>query len=605
VTDGGNGTTAMAATTGTITETGTVIAGTLFDSAIGAINLTGASATANRIAALNDINATSFTLNDGVSLAVNGALSVTSGATITDAGTLSVAGSLTAATVSLTAPNIEISGLVSDGGSGTTRLVATTGTIGESGTLIAGTLSGSAAGVADLAGAAAGSNQVAALGNFSAQRLGLSDGSALAINGSVTGGPSTAIASTGSLTVNGSVSGTALTLSAATIAIPGTASDGGSGTTLLVSSAGPITETGTLISGTLSGDAAGSAILTGASATANKVATLGGFQASTGGISQQNTTTPGATGNQFSLTDGTDLLISSTLYAPYITIQAPANQVTLGNGAQIITGGSARAAGAINPAAEPANGGPGAFIQAASFTQVGTSTVLGQGTTSESSTAPATVQISVTGNIQFDPPLGLNASSTWLILNLTNGTAAGNVAVSALDLSYTVPGSASLLGSIGGVSSGSAATFASILPAVNNNYTFNSCVIASAVCQPATPGGTSPGGGATPGSGTSPGGATTPGGTTTPGGITTSPGGTTTPGQTTTGQTPPSQSLDDQSPQFQTAGLAGLTPFLPGQPEPQLVLPNLVVIAVPMLPAPARQLTDPDVMPPNISFLDY
>jgi hypothetical protein len=55
-----------------------------------------------------------------------------------------------------------------------------------------------------------------------------------------------------------------------------------------------------------------------------------------------------------------------------------------------------------------------------------------------------------------------------------------------------------------------------------------------------------------------------------------------------------------------TSALGGLYQFLPGSPPPPLInLPNLVLVALPMLPAPERQLTDPDVVPPNISYLDY
>jgi hypothetical protein len=39
---------------------------------------------------------------------------------------------------------------------------------------------------------------------------------------------------------------------------------------------------------------------------------------------------------------------------------------------------------------------------------------------------------------------------------------------------------------------------------------------------------------------------------------------------------------------------------------PLIGLSSLVLVAVPMLPAPPRpQLTDPDVVPPNITYLDY
>jgi hypothetical protein len=244
------------------------------------------------------------------------------------------------------------------------------------------------------------------------------------------------------------------------------------------------------------------------------------------------------------------------LVATNIAISAPASQITLGDGSTIITGGSVRPPGPIQPALEPANGGPGAYLQAASFTQVGLSTLLG------SSGGPATLQISVTGNIQFDPPVGLLGPTAWLILDLTTGTAAGNVFVNALDVSYTVPGSASLFGTIAGITGGPAAAAGFIEPAVNISYLFNGCEIGAAACLPA---------------------ASVP-----------------------PTLTPPPVPSVSGIPDFDlTSALGGLYPFLPGAPPPLISLPNLVLVALPMLPSPAPQLTDPDVVPPNISYLDY
>ena len=57
--------------------------------------------------------------------------------------------------MSLTGANITIAGAVTDGGAGTVGLIATGGTIGETGTLIAGTLSGGSTGTTMLTGASA------------------------------------------------------------------------------------------------------------------------------------------------------------------------------------------------------------------------------------------------------------------------------------------------------------------------------------------------------------------------------------------------------------------------------------------------------------------
>jgi hypothetical protein len=514
----------------------------------------------NTVANLGNFVATSFSLADAIDLSVIGTVAGGSSATITDAGNLTIVpgSAVTANAVGLRAGNITIAGLVSDGGAGTTRLVANVGTISETGTLVAGTLTGSSAGPASLTG----TNQISSLGNFTASGLSLSDQTDLSVTGSVNGGASATLLDTGALTIaaGGTVSASAVSLVASNITIPGVVTDGGGGTVAMVANAGTISETGSLIVGTLSGSATGSASLTGT----NRVGALADFAAS-----------------NFVLTDSTDLLIGGTLNAGNIAIRAPANQVTLGDGATIVVGGTARPAGPIEAALEPANGGPGADIQAASFTQINSSTVTGQGN------GPATVQISVTGNMQFDPPLGLQASGTWLILNLTNGTAAGNVFVNALDVSYTVPGSTNLFGTINGVTGGPAAAVAAIQPSINANYLFNGCVIAAATCvlpqapppPPVTP-------------------------TPVPPEVVALPNGAV-PTPVAPNVTPLTPEVFTLSNDAVTSALGGLYSFLPGSPPPLIDLPNLVLVVAPMLPAPPRQLTDPDVVPPNISYLDY
>ncbi len=601
VSDGGAGTTSLVATAGTISATGTLIAGTLTGSSAGTVFLTGFSAVAALGASpASPFNAVgqSFTLlqGGGNSLVVNGlnaatvdleaaAISIpgalngafnvnlvatgggisetgslTTGAltgsakgpvdltgtnaiaavgsgfpssfnavgqsfTLVDAGAPELAvNGLSAATVSLTAPVINVGTLI---GTSSVALTATDGGISEGrgkptiGSLIAGTLSGSATGTANLDGI----NQIGTLGNFTASGLGLGAGSDLIVTGAVNGGPFVSLLA-GALTIasGGTVSASQIFLEGSSIAIPGVVTDGGNGTVTLLAFAGTISETGNLTAGTLSGSATGATSLTGT----NRVGALGNFTAS-----------------NFVLTDTTDLLIGGTLSAGNIAIRAPANQVSLGDGATIVVGGTVRPSGPIQAALEPANGGPGADIQAAGFTQINSSTVTGRGG------GPATLQISVTGNMQFDPPLGLQATGTWLILDLTNGTAAGNVFVNALDVSYTVPGGTNLFGTINGVSGGPAAGIASIQPAINANYLFNRCIIATATCQPAT------------------------------------------------------QAVFRLPNEAITSALGGLYPFLPGSPPPLVGLPNLVLVVAPMLPAPPRQLTDPDVVPPNISYLDY
>ena len=101
---------------------------------------------------------------------------------------------------------------------------------------------------------------------------------------------------------------------------------------------------------------------------------------------------------------------------------------------RIVTSGSIRPPGPIQPTLEPANGAPGAYFQAANFTQVGSSTVAAR------AAVLATLQIDVTRQHPIRPQHSLQAPGSWLILNLTNGTAAGEVFVNALDVSYSTPG---------------------------------------------------------------------------------------------------------------------------------------------------------------------
>jgi hypothetical protein len=310
------------------------------------------------------------------------------------------------------------------------------------------------------------------------------------------------------------------------------------GTIALNANGGAINATGVLVADELTGSATTAASLTGA----NRIAALGAF----------------TVGTSFMLNDSVDLLIASALNGPRIAIRDPANRISVADGAVITTGGSARPAGPIQSALEPSSGAPGALFQAASFTQIGSSFVVGQ------VGGPATLQISITGNAQFDPPLGLQGPSAWLILNLTNGTATGNVFVNALDVSYTTPGSTNLTGTIAGIGGGPAAAIGNIEPAINANYLFNGCIIAAALCHPPAP-----------------------------------PTSTPTPTPTPI----PRVAVDLNT--GLTATLGAIYPLLSLAPAAITGLPKLSLIALPMLTPRPPQLTDPDVVPPNITFLDY
>ena len=544
LTDGGAGTVSLTANTGGISEPGTLIAGTLSGSSVGATSLTGATASANQVATLGNFTSFGFTLNDGHALAVNGTLNGGPGATVIDTGVLTIGGTVTASAVGLTAGNIAIPGVVTDGGSGSVSLTATAGSIGETGSLTAGTLTGGATASANLTGSnqvanlgnftaasfslndgaaltvggnlaatavaldapsisipgaiSAGSNgtvgltatagtigepgaitagtlfgsaagaamfsgadQIATLGNFTANTINLSDGSNLAINGAVNGGPLANLTVAGTLTINGLLSANLVSLTTGGgIIIPGTLQDANSVT---VNTGGSIVETGALIADLLTGNAAGTVSLTGNPAgTSNQVLQLGNF-----------------TAGSFSLNDGTSLLISGVLTAPYININTGAGAITFANGATIVTGGTPRPPGAINTYPSATTSTVGAFLTSAEFTQQGSSFDAGIGG------GPNIVRVDVTGagNINFDKNAGLFGPNTWLILGIDTGQATGSVFVQNLDvIRLGGSGSTTLTGSIGGLSGPEAAGAAGIQPGPNSNYRFNSCPIHSVNC---------------------------------------------------------------------------------------------------------------------------
>ncbi len=120
---------------GTVNEAGTLIATTLSGNLSGAATLTGANATINQVQTIANFTANGFTLDDSPTLAITGALSGGSGVTILDSGAINVAsgGAVSASAISLTGANITIAGASNDGGgTGTTSLVATSGTVGVS-----------------------------------------------------------------------------------------------------------------------------------------------------------------------------------------------------------------------------------------------------------------------------------------------------------------------------------------------------------------------------------------------------------------------------------------------------------------------------------------
>jgi filamentous hemagglutinin family protein len=255
--------------------------------------------------------------------------------------------------------------------------ITSAGPVGQaaSSTIMANLLSssGGITGTVNLAGT---KNAIATLGDIAATNFSLSNTGNLAVNGKVTATTSAGLSTTGLLTINGQVSSDTVALSANNIAVPGSLAAG----TLAVLATNNFNETGAMSVGTLLAEVGGAVTLTGA----NQISTILDITAA-----------------NITVHDNADLLISEALDANNITILDPGHQITLGDGAEILTGGSVRPGGAIQPALEPANGAPGAYLQAANFVQVGTSFVLDQ--TSD----PNTLQISTTGNIQFDTHSGL------------------------------------------------------------------------------------------------------------------------------------------------------------------------------------------------------
>jgi filamentous hemagglutinin family protein len=224
---------------------GGIVASTLSGGAGGAANLSGS---ANQIGALGNFGASHFTLLDGPALTINGTVN---------------GGTSTAITVSN--GGLTIKGAVL----GTTTTLNAAGAITENGgSITAGTLSGGAAGAATLNG----SNQVGALGNFSANGFSLNDGQALTVNGSVNGNSSTALTTTsGGITINGTVIGSTVALNSA-----GSISEGSNG----------------IQAGTLTGSSIGATTLNGA----NQIGSLGPF-----------------TANGFSLTDAQALAVNGAV----------------------------------------------------------------------------------------------------------------------------------------------------------------------------------------------------------------------------------------------------------------------------------------------------
>lgn len=474
---------------GSITATGVLTAGTLTATAPDAISLSGG----NHIATLGNVSGQDVSVNDTTDLSVAGIVVSLGTVSLATSGSLDIPGAVRASLVTL---------------SGTKA-------ISGKGIVTASTLTAGSSGPVDLTGA----NSISALGNTTASSLTLNDTTSITIDGTVTVTNAASITDTGSISVPGAVNAGMLSLGAGkgidatgiltagtltatapdAISLSGGNHIGALGnssadsltlndlTDLSVSGAVKVTKTASLTdSGSITVPGGIAASMIALSAGTGAISATGDLSAATltasatGPISLTGTnavTSLGnVTGQSFTLNDASDVVIGGTLTATRMLIQAAGRQITLGDGAVLVTSGTARPAGAIQTALEPANGAPGAYFSSASFTQSGSSKVVG------ADGGATTLQIATTGNTQFDATRGLQAPGTWLILDVPTGTAAGTVAVNALDLAYVTPGGANLSGTIGGISGGPAAAAANIQPATDAHYLFNQCVIGLATC---------------------------------------------------------------------------------------------------------------------------
>jgi fibronectin-binding autotransporter adhesin len=351
---------------GAITEgpgSGTIIAGTLTGSAGTSAVLDGAAAGTNQIGSIGSFTASagSIEVRDGLPLTVTGSLSGSTGVTLTSTGLLTVAGGQTVSgpAIALTGSAISLPGTVTDGGSGSVALMATAGTINETGLLVAGTLSGSATGAVTLTGATPTTNQIKAIGSFTAPSMLINDGTDLAVTGSVNAGATATIIDSGTVTVPGTLVAHAIGVTAAAIGIGGQVSDGGGGSVTLVANGGTINETGQIIAGSLTGSSTGATRLVGPN---NQVATLAGFNAAGFSLNDGvplSITAPVISGNGITIVDTGALNVSPgaslTSAAGPITLQATGGitlpvSVTTPGSVFVSSGGSLSVTGSVNGA---------------------------------------------------------------------------------------------------------------------------------------------------------------------------------------------------------------------------------------------------------------
>jgi fibronectin-binding autotransporter adhesin len=331
--------------------------------------------------------------------------------------------------------------------SGNTVTLTSAGTIGQTaGVITAATLTGSSVDGATLTQG----NAVSTLGPFSDTGVGnttglsFTDGEALQTAGAVTStGPIALTTTIGGLTLGGDVTA--------------------NGEQLTLTSAGAIDQTaGVITAGTLAGSSSGGATL----AQDNAIGTLASFTNTGGG--------------SLVLFDAGLLTITGPVASDFLTITAVGKMTLAGNISTI--GAPLSAQSGPTPATEgstlevlAAKTGAGSSAQ---FVQTGTSLLTDPPDTTLRIELPASG-----GTATF---ADLDGPGAELVLALGTGTATGKMELGGL-LVLGAGGSATLVGSVDGVTTRRAAALAEILPAIDPSYTFNGCPIGLPACGAATP----------------------------------------------------------------------------------------------------------------------
>ena len=460
-------TTRLTSNTGTITQTGTATAiGSVVETAsLGAVVLNG-----NAVA-----KAASVQLNGKTGLQLNGASSIGQSGGFVDLNS-------SAGSVSQT--------------SGSSVITA--------GTLLS---SASVFGSATLNGA----NQIANIGNFSANGFTLNNGQFLTVQGALNGGTLGSVAITNSASLNVASTGTVSALhiagTATAIGIGGKVTDGGAGTTSLNATTGSITETGFLTAGTLTGGSSlGSTSLTGT----NQIANLGTFAGGSSLALTNNSslTVIGAVGaativfnntGDFTQAAGASIAAGSTVTAT-VTGNAQLNGTVSGlTGAFNATGtlifGGALTGFALNPALDASkqlaninnfptvSSGTGLFGSAPQILVQSTASITAPATAIPGASTDVVFHVTNNGTITFED---LYAPTARLWLDADQGQLTGQINVKSLYVRYTPPGFASavsLYGVVDGVAGQDAASRSFILPLPKNSYLVNSCPIQSVNCR--------------------------------------------------------------------------------------------------------------------------